>query len=40
MDGYFKTGIRYDTLKNKLNSLGYKLKFRNSEDTLVQLSNL
>lgn len=40
MDGYSKTGIRYDTLKNKLNSLGYKLKFKNSEDTLVQLSNL
>ena len=32
-------GERYNALVDKLNSLGYKLKFRDSEDTLVQLSS-
>ena len=37
MDGFLKVGEKYKTLINKLNSLGYRLKYFNTEDTCVEL---
>ena len=37
MDGVFTVGKKYEMLMNKLNSLGYKFKYKNDEDTMVEL---
>ena len=37
MDGCFKVGQKYELLKNKLKALGYKFKYKNSEDTMFEL---
>jgi len=37
MDGFFKADKKYESLKNKLTSLGYKFKYKNEEDTIFEL---
>ena len=38
MDGFFKIGIKYHELSNKLLSLGYKKIEQNDEDTIFELN--
>jgi len=37
MDGFYKIGERYESLKNKLTLFGYKFKFNNEDDTMFEL---
>ena len=39
MDGTFKVGKKYKSLKNKLKTLGYKLKYKYTENTMFELSD-
>lgn len=40
MDGIFTVGKKYETLTNRLKSLGYVQMYKNEEDTLFELINL
>jgi len=37
MDGIFTVGNKYNTLTNRLSSLGYSQKYQTSEDTMYEL---
>ena len=37
MDGEFKTGEKYENLISRLKSIGYKIVYKNEEDTMLEL---